>query len=104
MNLLREYYERAVLAAAAGILLSSSIFIWQAAARFSSQLIVMPSLPTSKGVSPMAKAEQLDAAMEKLHQPPQWTFGGRSGLFVPEKHFIGANGLPATPQTTEVHP
>ena len=29
---------------------------------------------------------------------------GAPGLFVPEKHFIGANGLPATLQTTEVHP
>ncbi|PYK00119.1 MAG: hypothetical protein DME68_01720 [Verrucomicrobia bacterium] len=28
----------------------------------------------------------------------------RSGLFVPEKHFIGANGLPATLQNTQVHP
>ena len=52
----------------------------------------------------MAKAQELAAAVEKLHQPPQWTLGGRSGLFVPEKHFIGANGLPATLQTTEVHP
>src|SRR5437870_1187689 len=41
---------------------------------------------------------------QRLRGPPQWTFGGRSGLFVPEKHFIGANGLPATLQTTEVHP
>ena len=52
----------------------------------------------------MAKAQELSNAVEKLHQPLQWTFGGRSGLFVPEKHFIGANGLPATLQTTEVHP
>ena len=42
--------------------------------------------------------------MEKLKQPAQWTFSSRSGLFVPEKHFIGANGMPATLQTTEVHP
>jgi len=57
-----------------------------------------------KSASPLAKAQELAAAIEKFHQPPQWTFGGRSGLFVPEKHFIGANGLPATLQTTEVHP
>ena len=36
--------------------------------------------------------------------PPQWTFSGRSGLFVPEKHFIGANGQPATLQNTQLHP
>jgi hypothetical protein len=46
----------------------------------------------------------LQAAAQKLTKPPQWTFGGRSGLFVPEKHFIGPAGLPATLQTTEVHP
>jgi len=65
---------------------------------------VMQTAPALKSASPPAKALELDAASEKLHQPPQWTFGGRSGLFVPEKHFIGANGLPATLQTTELHP
>jgi len=42
--------------------------------------------------------------VDKLQQPPQWTFSGRSGLFVPEKHFIGSNGQPTTLQTTQVHP
>ena len=42
--------------------------------------------------------------MKTLRQPSQWTFSGRSGLFVPEKHFIGANNLPATLKTAEVHP
>ncbi len=64
----------------------------------------MPPAPSLKSVSPLEKAQELQAAAEKLHRPPQWTFGGRSGLFVPEKHFIGANGQPATLQTTEVHP
>ena len=41
---------------------------------------------------------------EGLRQPSQWTIGGRSGLFVPEKHFIGPNGLPATLQNTQIHP
>src|SRR5205807_926312 len=57
-----------------------------------------------KPAVPPPKAVELQEAAEKLHLPPQWTFSGRSGLFVPEKHFIGANGLPATLQTTEVHP
>ncbi|HZR78046.1 MAG TPA: Amuc_1099 family pilus-like system protein [Chthoniobacterales bacterium] len=104
MNLLREHYERTLLVAAALVLFVASIFIWRNAAQFSSQLAVMPPAPALKSASPLAKAQELAAAAEKLHQPPQWTFGGRSGLFVPEKHFIGANGLPATLQTTEVHP
>jgi hypothetical protein len=104
MNWVRAHYEAVFLIAAAAVLLFSSIFIWRNAARFGSQLAVMPPSPSLKSVSPLAKAEELDAAAEKLHQPPQWTFGGRSGLFVPEKYFIGANGLPATLQTTEVHP
>jgi hypothetical protein len=104
MDWVRAHYERVVLIAAALVLFLCSIFIWRNAARFSSQLAVMPPAPSSKSVSPLAKAEELAAAAAKLHQPPQWTFGGRSGLFVPEKHFIGANGQPATLQTTEVHP
>jgi hypothetical protein len=104
MNFLREHYERALLIVAAAILFLCSIFIWRSASAFSSQLAVMPPAPSLKSVSTLAKAEELAAAAEKLHQPPQWTFGGRSGLFVPDKHFIAANGIPATLQTTEVHP
>jgi hypothetical protein len=104
MNTLREHYERVLLIAAAVILLICSIFIWKNAMSFGAQLGVMVAGPAQKSVSPLAKAQELNAAIEKLHQPPQWVFGSRSGLFVPEKHFIGANGLPATLQTTEVHP
>ena len=104
MDWVRAHYERVLLIAAALVLFFCSILIWRNAARFGSQLAMMPPAPSLKSVSPMSKAQELAAAAEKLHQPPQWTFGGRSGLFVPEKHFIGANGLPATLQTTEVHP
>jgi len=104
MNWVRAHSERVLLIAAALVLFLCSVLIWRNAARFSSELAVMPPAPSLKSVSPMAKAQELAVAAEKLHQPPQWTFGGRSGLFVPEKHFIGLNGLPATLQTTEVHP
>jgi len=104
MNWVRAHYERVVLIAAALVLFVCSILVWRNATHFSSQLAVMPPAPSLKSVSPMAKAQELAAAAEKLHQPPEWTFGGRSGLFVPEKHFIGSNGLPATLKTTEVHP
>jgi hypothetical protein len=104
MDWVRAHYERVLLMAAVVLLFLSSILIWSNAARFSSQLAVMPPAPSLKSVSPLEKAQELQAAAEKLHRPPQWTFGGRSGLFVPEKHFIAANGQPATLQTTEVHP
>jgi hypothetical protein len=104
MGQIREHYERVLLIAGAILLFVCLIFIWRAAVGFSSQLVVRPPPPTLTTASPLAKAQELAAAVEKLHRPPQWTFGGRSGLFVPEKHFIGANGLPATLQTTEVHP
>jgi len=104
MNWVRAHYEALLLIAAAVVLFLSSVSIWRNVARFGSQLAVVPSAPSLKSVPPLAKAEELAAAAEKLHQPPQWTFGGRSGLFVSEKHFIGANGQPATLQTTEVHP
>jgi hypothetical protein len=43
-------------------------------------------------------------AMEKLQTPSQWTSRGPSGLFVPEKHFVGPDGQPATLQNTLLHP
>lgn len=104
MNWIRGHYERALLVAAGLVLFLSSILIFRRATQLSSQLTMMPPAPALKSASPLAKAQELATAADKLHHPPQWTFGGRSGLFVPEKHFIGANGLPATLQTTEVHP
>lgn len=85
-------------------LLICAISIWRNAVGFGSKFAVISLVPSLKSASPPAKALELGAAAEKVHQPPQWIFGGRSGLFVPEKHFIGANGLPATLQSTEVHP
>lgn len=104
MDWIREHYERALVIAAVLVLFCCSISIFRSAIQFGSKLSVMPPARALKSASPLAKARELGAAIEKLHQPPQWTFGGRSGLFVPEKHFIDANGLPATLQTTEVHP
>ena len=104
MVTLREHYEKVLLLAAVGILFLCSISIWRNAAQFSSRLTVTPAASSLKSASPLAKAKEFAVAVEKLHQPPQWTFGGRSGLFVPERHFIAGNGLPATLQTTDVHP
>src|SRR5207302_4077044 len=99
MEWVGSHYERVLLVAAAIILFVCSILIWRDASGFSSRLAVMPPGPSLKSVSPLARARELSVAVEKLHQPPQWTFSGPSGLFVPEKHFIGANGLLATLQT-----
>ena len=104
MDWLRTHYERVALIAAAAFLLLCSIFVWQTTVQFNTEFTALQTAPPPKNASPPARAVELDAALKKLDQPPQWTFGGRSGLFVPEKHFIGANGLPATLQTTEVHP
>jgi hypothetical protein len=104
MNWIRAHYDRVALIVAAAFLFVCSISIWCSAVGFGKNFAVMPTGAPLKGASPLAKAVELDAAAQKLHQPPQWTFSGRSGLFVPEKHFIGADGLPATLQTTMVHP
>jgi hypothetical protein len=103
MNSLRQHYEYALLIAAAVLLLVCSIFIWRNAASLGSQMSVMPPGPPFNDASPVAKSQELAAAIQKLHQPSQWTAAGRSGLFVPEKHFIGANGLPVALKTTELH-
>src|SRR5437763_1144198 len=57
-----------------------------------------------KDKGPTREAVDLARAQEKLQQPAQWAFRERTGLFVPEKHFIGPEGLPVTLKTSEVHP
>jgi hypothetical protein len=104
MDWVRAHYERVAVFAASAFLLLSAILILSEAAQFGANFAAQQASPPAKPAAPPAKALELEAAVKKLELPPQWTFSGRSGLFVPEKHFIGANGLPATLQTTQVHP
>ena len=104
MNWVRSNYDRVALIAAIVFLLACAFLIWRNAAAFEQNFASLQPSGPAKGAVPPANAVELESAATKLSQPPQWTFSGRSGLFVPEKHFIGPAGLPATLQTTEVHP
>ena len=102
MTWVRENFDRVAVLAGALFLLLCAFFIWRSAATFAESFATAGATGSSKAAP--APAVELEAAAEKLRKPPQWTFSGRSGLFVPEKHFIGPAGFPATLQTTEVHP
>ncbi|MDQ6624442.1 MAG: hypothetical protein M3Y86_13290 [Verrucomicrobiota bacterium] len=104
MNWARENFDRLAVALGALFLVLCAFFIWRSAASFNDSFAVLRSGGPPKAAAPTAKALEVEAAAQKLEHPPQWTFSGRSGLFVPEKHFIGANGQPSTLQNTEVHP
>jgi hypothetical protein len=104
MNWIRANYDRTLLIAAAVFLFLCAIAIWRNAVQFGASLAPGQVAPPPKSASPPGKASQLKQAARTLEQPAQWTVSGRAGLFVPEKHFIGANGLPATLKTSEVHP
>jgi len=99
---LKAHYDRVALIAAGLFLFLSAISIWWNAIQFGSRLMAQPG-PPPKNTSPPPVATELDRAAERLQHPSQWKPGTRSGLFVPEKHFIGTNGLPATLQNTQVH-
>jgi hypothetical protein len=101
---IRTRYDRVALLGAALFLLCSVLLLARNASHFGESSLTMPAPPPPKPAVPPPKAFELKQALEALRQPAQWTFSGRSGLFVPEKHFIGANGLPATLQTVEIHP
>jgi hypothetical protein len=104
MTWLRANYDRVAVFTAALFLFASALLITRNAWQFGDNL-GLQTPPPPKPAAPPPKAIEMEQAMEKLKQPAQWTFGSRSGLFVPEKHFIDANTrLPATLQTTEVHP
>jgi hypothetical protein len=100
---LKANYDRAVLIAAAVFLLISAVAIWCSVIQFGNRLVT-PASVAPKTASQPPVAVELDHAADQLQKPVQWRSSTRSGLFVPEKHFIGANGMPATLQNTQVHP
>ncbi|MDQ2918410.1 MAG: hypothetical protein M3R10_00815 [Verrucomicrobiota bacterium] len=104
MNWIRANYDRVAVLAGAAFLILCAFFIWRSAADFGSTFASLHAGGAPKRAAQSEKALELERAAQKLAQPPQWTFSGRSGLFVPEKHFIGPDGMPVTLQTTEVHP
>jgi len=99
---LKANYDRAVLIAAAGFLFISGLAVWWSAIHFNNRLIT-PSASPPKPASEPPVAVELDRAAQHLEQPLQWKATTRSGLFVPEKHFIGPDGMPATLENTQVH-
>lgn len=103
MNWIRSHPDRLAVIAAVLFLALSAVLIARNALNFTGNFTALQT-PPPKPAAPPAKAVEVDEALQKLRQPAQWVASGRSGLFVPEKHFISANGLPATLQTTEVHP
>jgi hypothetical protein len=104
MDWIRAHYDRVLVMLAVLFLFIAAVSIWRNATSFSDTFAAQQIAPPPRPPKPPGRAADLESALDKLHQPPQWTFSGRSGLFVPEKHFIGANGLPTTLQTTQVHP
>jgi hypothetical protein len=100
---IKANYDRALLMAAALFLFISALVIWWSAIQFGNRLVPPPRVPPKTASQPQVAAE-LDSAAEQLQKPTQWKSSARSGLFVPEKHFIGADGMPATLQNTQVHP
>jgi len=104
MDWIRAHYDRVLVMLAVLLLFITAVSIWRNATSFSDIFAAQQIAPPPKQPKPPGRARDLEIALDKLHQPPQWTFSGRSGLFVPEKHFIGSNGLPTTLKTTQVHP
>jgi hypothetical protein len=104
MNWIRTHYDQFAVLVAALFLFLCALFIWRHASQFEEKFSAARTALPPKKAGPLPNVTALEEAAQQLRQPAQWTFGGRSGLFVPEKHFIGADGLPATLRTTEVHP
>src|SRR4029453_9249844 len=103
LDWIKAHYDRGALIAGAIFLFISAIWIWWSAIQFGNRLVAQQA-PPQKAASPPADPVELDRAAKELEHPAQWKSSTRSGLIVPERHFIGADGLPATLQNTQVHP
>ncbi len=103
MNSIRANYDRAALIAAALFLFVGAFFIFLRAANFRKSMAEMQVQSSLQMQSAKEKAPEVEQEKQKLLGSAQWTFSGRSGLFVPEQHFIDANG-PTTLENTQLHP
>ena len=99
---IKANYDRTALMGAALFLFICAVSIWWSAIQFGNRLVTQQP-PRAKAASQPPVAVELDRAAEQLQNPVQWKASKRSGLFVPEKHFIGPDGLPATLENTQVH-
>ena len=104
MNWLRENYDRVAVFVAALFLILSAGFIFSDASGFGEKFNALQSMPPPKDKIPSDPGREIVEAAAQLQRPAQWTPSRRSGLFVPEKHFIGSDGQPATLQNTLLHP
>jgi hypothetical protein len=104
MNWIRANYDRAALIAAALFLFLSAVFIFLLAANFRKSIAGMQMQSSFQKQSAKEKAPEVEQEKQELAGPAQWTFSGRSGLFVPEQHFIDASGQPTTLENTQLHP
>ena len=104
MGWLRANYDRALALAAALFLIVCAGFIFLGASGFRETLGALRSAPLPNNNIPVDRAGEIAEALAQLQRPSQWTSSGSSGLFVPEKHFIGPDGQLATLQDTLLHP
>jgi hypothetical protein len=99
MDWFRANYDRAAALAAALFLVLCAGFIFLGASSFGKKFGALQSMPPPNNKIPADQTPEIVEAMAQLQRPSQWTSSGPSGLFVPEKHFIGPDGQPATLQT-----
>jgi hypothetical protein len=104
MDWVRQNYERAALVAAGLFLLLCAIFIFLRTSHFEVRLRTIQAQRAPDNEIPKSRVAALTDALHKLKMPAQWISQGRSGLFVPEKHFIGKDGQPITLHDAVLHP
>ena len=104
MAWLRANYDRAAAIAGAIFLILCASFIFLSASGFSERFGALQNVPAPDHKIPAGRVAEIVEAMQQLQAPAQWTARAGSGLFVPEKHFIGTDGQPATLQNTVLHP
>src|SRR4051812_12990878 len=103
MTWIRLNYDRVAALATGLFFVCSASLVGPSVWQFGKKFPESPSSPP-KAVVTSQRIVGLEQAAERIRQPAQWTFSGQSGLFVPERHFIGGDGFPATLRTTQVHP
>jgi hypothetical protein len=105
MERLRKYYDRVAALIATLFLFLSVVLVFQTSLASKEKMAPLQKVAASNDNKfPADKALEVAEASKQLQTPPQWSASITSGLFVPEKHFIGADGVPATLRNAMLHP
>jgi hypothetical protein len=110
MNWIKKRYDQFLLALFTIALLACAVFIFLRVQSFGEKFSDAVATVAPNNKVPPVKLDEIDAAKEKLQNPPAWTYPTdskgkptRGSLFIAEHYIINDAGVPEKPDSTQLY-